>query len=677
MFRSEIDLIADRIGEGQRKTGRRVVGLALLGMGNGSGTLIVPNGLPREIYARRSDTRELFTLHLPPNPTIPFQDGNAAVETLEVRYGYEADSTRLQVLDTLSASGQQGIGATSPMEAAIAAGYWTPLNQIVTLRGRPTNPVSMSVAADGPFWYPRTATSKFLFSTGTAALSAAIGALTAGQHQLAIEYLDTATGQLGVITNTAVTATGTLPSRGEWVYTDVQAMSIASTYLPISVVYLYYGQTGVQEADFYRNWDLRPLFGGGANTALSNIANQSANQVFAGPTSGGAAAPAFRALVAADYVTMVGDSGSGGVKGAVAAPAAGDAAAAKFWKADGTWAVPPGGSSGITAKNVSGVTANAGDVGILSYDVTNGYSYTTTTTANLEGTWCVVTTGGANNANIVVARQGQVTVKLNANCAIGNFLTTSTTAGQAAVNTTMRPEVFAVALTANVGGAGGTCTAMLITSRKFIQASNANYIFAYVGGSLFTTRDFVGTINGAPSGTSVVVTPVSGSTNNMQNISGHISDAKLYNTTRGTQAFISSMNGGTNTITVTAAGDISGWQSGDTITIRSTTCDSGAAYKYGEYKFNSGASKPPLAVAFLAGLNANDTAAAQQLVAIHPYETFGSAKQRLQWTQVANVTNTAYTFCPIIDSQFCASWTCNGATGQMFCQLYGWIVAEP
>jgi hypothetical protein len=40
--------------------------------------------------------------------------------------------------------------------------------------------------------------------------------------------------------------------------------------------------------------------------------------------------------------TMVGDSGSGGAAGAVPAPGAGDAAAGKFVKADGTWAVPPG-----------------------------------------------------------------------------------------------------------------------------------------------------------------------------------------------------------------------------------------------------------------------------------------------------------------------------------------------
>jgi hypothetical protein len=45
-----------------------------------------------------------------------------------------------------------------------------------------------------------------------------------------------------------------------------------------------------------------PVTGSGTLTAAK--ANQSANQVYAGPTSGGAAAPAFRALVAADVPAM-------------------------------------------------------------------------------------------------------------------------------------------------------------------------------------------------------------------------------------------------------------------------------------------------------------------------------------------------------------------------------------
>lgn len=77
------------------------------------------------------------------------------------------------------------------------------------------------------------------------------------------------------------------------------------------------------------------------NLQLS-LDSQAAGVALIGPTSGGAATPTFRTLVPSDYPTMVGDAGAGGEKGAVPPPAAGDAAASKFLKADGTWAVPAG-----------------------------------------------------------------------------------------------------------------------------------------------------------------------------------------------------------------------------------------------------------------------------------------------------------------------------------------------
>lgn len=88
----------------------------------------------------------------------------------------------------------------------------------------------------------------------------------------------------------------------------------------------------------------------------TGVSTASANTVFSGPTSGGAAVPAFRTLVAADYVTLVGDSGAGGTKGAAPAPSAGDAAAGKFLKADATWAVPPGGGGSPAFSSITSGT---------------------------------------------------------------------------------------------------------------------------------------------------------------------------------------------------------------------------------------------------------------------------------------------------------------------------------
>ena len=67
--------------------------------------------------------------------------------------------------------------------------------------------------------------------------------------------------------------------------------------------------------------------------------------------------------ISATDPVMVGDSGSGGKAGNAPAPASGDAAAGKYLKADGTWAVPPGGGGtfleeAITFSGTSGAFAH-------------------------------------------------------------------------------------------------------------------------------------------------------------------------------------------------------------------------------------------------------------------------------------------------------------------------------
>lgn len=59
--------------------------------------------------------------------------------------------------------------------------------------------------------------------------------------------------------------------------------------------------------------------------------------------------------------TMTGDSGTGGLKGLVPAPGAGDTAAGKYLKAGGTWATPPntGGWDAIITKANSDTVTNS------------------------------------------------------------------------------------------------------------------------------------------------------------------------------------------------------------------------------------------------------------------------------------------------------------------------------
>ena len=59
-----------------------------------------------------------------------------------------------------------------------------------------------------------------------------------------------------------------------------------------------------------------------------------------------------------NFPNMVGDSGSGGTRGAVPAPAAGDAAANKYLKADGSWSVVSAGVSVAVKINNTGVSSD-------------------------------------------------------------------------------------------------------------------------------------------------------------------------------------------------------------------------------------------------------------------------------------------------------------------------------
>lgn len=79
----------------------------------------------------------------------------------------------------------------------------------------------------------------------------------------------------------------------------------------------------------------------GEAVTLAKMATIAAGTLL-GRLSGGTGAPVANTVTAvtAALDALVGDSGAGGTKGLVPAPGAGDAAAVKFLKADGTWASP-------------------------------------------------------------------------------------------------------------------------------------------------------------------------------------------------------------------------------------------------------------------------------------------------------------------------------------------------
>lgn len=134
---------------------------------------------------------------------------------------------------------------------------------------------------------------------------------------------------------------------------------------------------------------------------------------------------------------------------------------------NGTEWVPAGPYALLT--NKSGSQRVAGDVVIV--DVSTAGSFTTTTSANNQLVAGVVMETIANNADGVIALPGArvTTLSVTATTAIGDYLTTSTTAAAAIPSATPGKGVFAIAL-ASRSGVGTITEALLI---RFDSGSTA------------------------------------------------------------------------------------------------------------------------------------------------------------------------------------------------------------
>lgn len=329
----------------------------------------------------------------------------------------------------------------------------------------------------------------------------------------------------------------------------------------------------------------------------------------------------------------------------------------------------------LKIKNGAGATVAAGDVGYIN----SAGNFARTTTANLDAAWAVVIVGGANNTQIVVCRRGRVTITLDANCSIGDYLYTSTTAGQAAPLTYVRSEVLAVALTANTGGAGGTCEALLLTGTTYRSIVSTINI---VSVNLASTSDFVSTIATLPGGAVLTYGAVTSGHENTIDVTAAdlLGKIRLYNSTRGTYGLIDSVVVGTNTITLTVNVD-AGWQVGDAITTRSQTAVYPGAPPY-LYEIDLSSADntviPITARAVFCDITFKDSAVAGAFLFVHPWEAYATAKVKVLTCYVANVNSARGMDVPLIQQRFVTLWSASGVgTVSQAIRVRGWWEATP
>lgn len=227
-----------------------------------------------------------------------------------------------------------------------------------------------------------------------------------------------------------------------------------------------------------------------ASDAVTNakMANM-ATQTIKGRTTAGTGDPEDLTATQATEIlnAFTGDSGAGGVKGLVPAPSAGDAAASKFLKADGTWSAPSGSGDVVGP-------ASATDNAVARFDGTTGklIQNSAVTIADTSGDitagkYNTVAISGASTPTLAVTGTSSIS---GANTGDQNLFSTIAVSGQsnvvadaasdtltlvAGTNVTITTDASTDSITIAASGSGGGTKTYSVFNALNNQPLASNY----------------------------------------------------------------------------------------------------------------------------------------------------------------------------------------------------------
>lgn len=217
-------------------------------------------------------------------------------------------------------------------------------------------------------------------------------------------------------------------------------------------------------------------------------------------------------------------------------------------------------------------------------------------------------------------------------------------------------------------------SALLLTKTKYIPYFSANYLYFCLSHSQTV---WTGTINGAPTATSVTYTTATGQKDILTpQSSSELAKLLVYNVTRGTYRLVTANNTGTNTLTTVSSTD--SWANGDSLTISDPTINYSSTPKFVGMDLSQQAEIPLLARAISINEYTSDSGGGGYLNAYHPWETYNAAKQINSESTSSAYAGVINSIVPLLQQRFGRYSGASGtATRLTLLKISGYYLATP